>query len=386
MMTARWLPGNLTKFVAVMTLAGALSAFAPGRASAATCASWAGGQPPSPGLTTALNGVAVLSPCRAWAVGYENNGIGFQTLAVRWNGFSWRVVPSPNPAGLSGINILNGVAATSRRQAWAVGYINGIDRQTLIERWGGASWKVSHSPDPGGLGHDNVLTGVTAVSARSAWAVGYYSTGSATRTLIEHWNGAAWRQVRSPNPSGDSNLSGVSATSPGNAWAVGSFTRGGDERTLIEHWNGVRWKVVPSPNPAPSAFLTGVTARSGNIAWAVGAFIRGSFERTLTERWNGTRWTTVRSPNANTNSNSLAGVTATSSHNAWAVGFYFTASTARTLIEHWNGTAWSRVGSPNLSSESNELSAVAASSATSIWAAGFYDNNGTDQNLALHCC
>jgi hypothetical protein len=37
------------------------------------------------------------------------------------------------------------------------------------------------------------LSGVAALSAASAWAVGYtYPIGSSVKTLIEHWNGKSW--------------------------------------------------------------------------------------------------------------------------------------------------------------------------------------------------
>jgi hypothetical protein len=40
-----------------------------------------------------LTGVAVLSHAYAWAVGYQGST---KTLIEHWNGFSWKVVPSPN--------------------------------------------------------------------------------------------------------------------------------------------------------------------------------------------------------------------------------------------------------------------------------------------------
>jgi hypothetical protein len=38
------------------------------------------------------------------------------------------------------------------------------------------------------------LSGVSAMSASSAWAVGYtYPIGSGVKTLIEQWNGTSWK-------------------------------------------------------------------------------------------------------------------------------------------------------------------------------------------------
>ena len=94
------------------------------------------------------------------------------------------------------------------------------------------------------------LSGVAATSARNAWAVG--STKS--NILIERYNGRAWRQVPgtitlpqiapgiAPGAHDDS-LSAVAATSPRNAWAVGTVRRrlSADSLALILHWNGSAW-------------------------------------------------------------------------------------------------------------------------------------------------
>jgi len=148
------------------------------------------------------------------------------STSVSWNGTAWKQVPSPNPGSAS--NGLNGVAVISSRRAWAVGsYSNGTTDQarTLILRWNGTAWKKVRSPNPGSA--FNTLTGVAATSASNAWAVGFYDNGVGTpyRTLIVHWNGTAWKRVPSPNPSRFADvLNGVAATSARNAWAVGTAT------------------------------------------------------------------------------------------------------------------------------------------------------------------
>jgi hypothetical protein len=54
-----------------------------------------------------------------------------------------------------------------------------------------SSWTTGTPPSPGAS--DNLLRGVTALSACNVWAVGDYSnTGIGQRlTLAEHWNGTA---------------------------------------------------------------------------------------------------------------------------------------------------------------------------------------------------
>jgi len=76
------------------------------------------------------------------------------------------------------------------------------------------------SPSPSSAG--NALSGVAAISATDAWAVGYtIDKGDVKHTLIEHWNGKAWERVSSPDPGGAAELDGVAAAGATNIWAVG---------------------------------------------------------------------------------------------------------------------------------------------------------------------
>jgi hypothetical protein len=181
---------------------------------------------------------------------------------------------------------LNAVTATSASNAWAVGYSPG---ETLIERWNGKAWKFVNSLN---LGASGDLYGVTATSATSAWAVGYADTESTLSTLILRWNGKSWTRVPSPTPGPEGSfLYGVSASSPTSAWAVGySAVYSEGWKSLIEHWNGKTWKQVPSPNPFCSTCdsLIGVTGQPAGHAWAVGTVNVGGEVAIL--RWNGAAW------------------------------------------------------------------------------------------------
>jgi len=334
----------------------------------------------NPGRFDELTAVAAVSSCQAWAVGNYSGG----TLAENWDGTAWTQQPSPSP-GSAG-NGLFGVAATSATDAWAVGdYTTTADptqSQNLIEHWNGTEWKQVPSPNPSA---NSSLSAVADTSPTNAWAVGTYVTGAVTYTLIEHWNGTAWKQVASPSPGGTngSTLSSVDATSPTSAWAVGNyFSSGSVGKTLIEHWNGTAWKQVPVPEPANDGFLSGVDATSAASAWAVGNSSNGG---TLILHWNGTAWKQVPSPSpGGTNGSTLSSVDAISSASAWAVGSY--SNMDKTLILHWNGTTWTKVASPNPSPLANELFGVAATSPANIWAVGIRTILGAYLTLAFHCC
>jgi len=230
----------------------------------------------------------------------------------------WRLVSNPNPGSI--LNNLQGVAVVSPSDAWAVGYSSRgpggtllgqatevLGGQTLIEHWNGARWSIVPSPNPGSTA--NGLKAVAAVSTNDVWAVGYFSssgdsTGRGLQTAIEHWNGTQWSAVPSPSPGSIVNiLNGVADVSANDAWAVGYSSSGNfsyksqdgpifnfvQERTLIEHWNGTQWNIISTPNVGPyNNFLSGVARdpHSGAI-WAVGAYGEGyTPERTITEVWS----------------------------------------------------------------------------------------------------
>jgi len=294
----------------------------------------------------------------------------------------WSVVPSPNPNVVpSG---LSGVAAVSANDVWAVGtsgsQISG--GQTLIEHWNGAHWQIVKSPNPGSI--YNSLYGVTAVSATNVWAVGYYvHTTGVTQTLIEHWNGSRWSVVKSPSPASMNNeLFSVAAVSASDVWAVGFSTNNAPEQTtLIEHWNGTSWSVVKSPSPGSGDDLRAVAAVSASDVWAVGYTFNGSSIQTLVEHWVGTSWQVVKSPNVGT-SPTLSGVAAVSANHVWAVGSHNNSNNVfQTLTEQWNGKQWSVVTSP--SPGFTQLLGVAAVSPTNVWAVGYTDSNTLTEHY--HC-
>jgi hypothetical protein len=391
-MGPRWRTGRFSMALAALVLAGGLAGLGAGTAAAAGCQAWTGTQPPSPGdNSNHLQGVTVLSPCDAWAVGSATNSDGVaHTLIEHWNGSAWTVAPSPDPGTI--VNSLIGVRAVSARDIWAVGYYSsGADKTTLILHWDGASWTQVPSPSPGSVSR---LYAVRVVSARDAWAVGFHSTSAGHRTLILRWNGSTWQQVASPSPVGpgsEAELYSVATASGRDAWATGQvFTGSTRSTTLILHWNGRRWTAVHSPSPAHINELFGVGASSRTNAWAVGISRNsssGSPSQTLVLHWNGRRWTRVASPNpASTgNDNELDAVTVTGARSAWTVGSIVSGGVSRTLVLRWNGSRWARVMSPNPGASSS-LIGVSASSDGNVWAVGTFRSVGPSQALAVHCC
>jgi hypothetical protein len=331
-----------------------------------------------------LYGAAATSPADAWAVGYYSDGTAYQSLIEHWDGASWTTVPSPDPKGGSVLTTLTGVAATSARNAWAVGGYNpGSGPKTLIIHWNGSKWASVPSPNSGNSANYGSFSAVTAISGSDAWAVGEDGNGLVHHTLIAHWDGRRWRRVASPNVGTRSNfLFGVAAVSRSGVWAVGYYFTGSQEQTLIERWNGKSWAVVKSADVGGSAVtndLSGVTAVSARDAWAVGHTSPG---KTLIEHWNGARWTVVPSPTPGSGAN-LNAVAAVSANSIWAVGQWGQDHVGQTLIEHWDGRHWKQASSPDVAGTNNDSWWAVTTTRGTAWAAGTYVNMTTGQYQAL---
>lgn len=304
---------------------------------------------------------------------------------------TWSIVTSANTSTTQE-NVLYGVTCISASNCWAVGeYYDNVsgNYKTLIEQWNGSAWSVVTSPNANAT-EDNELYGVTCLSASDCWAVGEYSNGTADQTLVEHWNGASWAIVTSANTSAtqENYIRAVTCISASDCWAVGDYEPTGATQTLIEHWNGTSWAIIPSANTSSTQNndLYGVTCVSASNCQAVGYHSVGSGNQTLIEQWDGTSWSIVASPNfSGAQHNFLESLACTSASNCWAVGEYFDTSNHlyRTLIEQWNGNAWSIVTSPNVGNNFNELYGVTCTSASQCWAVGFYydDNSAAYQTL-----
>jgi alpha-tubulin suppressor-like RCC1 family protein len=135
---------------------------------------------PSPsgqaGVTT-LTGVAAVSPTDIYASGYQadvNNQNFREPFVLHWNGTAWSVVTVPN-AGGEGSQFL-GITALSGSDVWAVGDTDEPDGSilTLAERFNGTTWAIVPTPDPGQQGTliDNSLLAAASPGAGVVWAVG----------------------------------------------------------------------------------------------------------------------------------------------------------------------------------------------------------------------
>ncbi len=203
-----------------------------------------------PPRSSFLWSVKAISANNVWAVGEYLVGNDSFTLIEHWNGTNWSIVPSPN--GATGDGRLFGIGASSATDIWAVGEHNITDfngyGSSLALRWNGTQWSVVPTPTSGIQNDTSRLSAVTALSATDAWAVGTaINATSGLSTFIVHWNGTQWTRVASPSvpPAGSTGwnqLQDIAAVSPGNLWTVGygqpSF--GTPHITITEHFtNGL---------------------------------------------------------------------------------------------------------------------------------------------------
>ena len=367
---------------------------------------------------TATNCVAVGS------VGFSSTYSGPpKTLIERWNGTSWSIVPSPNPAPKFGFgDALSSVACPSAATCITVGHFGSgvlVEQQhgttwsvvatpklavggslqaltcasttnctavganqggpTLVEHWDGTRWSIVASPQPGGF--INSLHAVSCAGADSCLAVGTYETVSAITPFVQRWNGTSWSVVPLPTDASQSRLASVSCVSATNCFAVGSYLDSSATKTLIEHWNGVTWSIVASPNPsgASDSVLTGVSCPTATSCLAVGSYENATAAGTLAERWNGARWSIVPSPRAPT----FSAVSCPTASTCFAVGSEVTQG-ADLLVEKWSGGRWSVIQRANPSGFNNYLTSVSCVSVTSCAAVGYVGSDLADQPVLEH--
>jgi hypothetical protein len=205
---------------------------------------WAVEPTPSPAdaIYVAFNGVACPTPRSCTAVGLLiDSNFNFLTFAEHWSGSTWEIQSTPNPTGTDGPNgtLEGGVSCPTPAACTAVGQWSPSPAPhpgvTLAERWNGATWAVQATPNPAAVDavdgtHNAPFAGVACPTPNSCTAVGNYDSGDADGdflALAEGWNGTGWSVQQAASPVGAfySALHGVSCPTPRTCVAVGESTR-----------------------------------------------------------------------------------------------------------------------------------------------------------------
>ncbi len=268
-------------------------------------------------------------------------------------------------ANLKSFDVLNAVSCASPTNCTAVGQYYqtaGGPQLTLIERWNGTAWRLEPAPS---IGRGSTLDSVSCPSATSCTAVG---------SLILGWQGVRWKVELRSSP-----FVSVSCVTPISCMAVGVTSGGAPESG---YWDGTNWRLEPMPQPrhrAQNITLAGVSCTGPSFCLAVGDYSYGvgampspgARDKTLAERWNGLSWRVISSVNV-ARWNQLSAVSCTSPRACTAAGS--SASQQFALAERWNGSTWKTQHVPDVNLIGyTRLTAVSCSSASACMAVGTYD-------------
>ncbi|HUD37619.1 MAG TPA: hypothetical protein VMR14_12010 [Streptosporangiaceae bacterium] len=392
-----------------------------------TKAGWTVQPVPQPAEGSSLSGIWCGSASECIAVGQSPTSGGSVPLAESWNGGTWQILVTPQPAG-DPASELSAVSCTSAAKCTAVGSATKGNREApLAERWNGAKWQIQATRKPAGAA-DGVLGGVSCTSATRCIAVGDGSTGTHAKALAEVWNGAKWAIAPTPDlPSGFTQLSAVSCPSSNSCMATGLG--------VAERWNGAKWSLVKIGKPGGTeADLSSVSCTRAGPCYAAGANFVEGVQMLVAEYWNGSRWQ-VQGAQVTTSydSSGLSGVSCTTATNCTTVGFYHdpvdgdralafdfslrwqdqsplpfngvvstglnavscaspqacvaigtfqTATAFESFAETWSGGTWSSESTPK--PKVTNLAAVSCTAATSCTAVGDIVTNGIPLTLAEH--
>jgi hypothetical protein len=309
---------------------------------------------------------------RAWRAALvaglvSSAGLAASPAAAASAPVAWGTTTSA-PAGTLGN--LFGVAASSPSDVLAVGGYNPGESPTALltrpyaEHWDGSRWTATTVPlaqvYPAQAAQ---LNGVAEVAAGDGWAVGTVSdpSSSASRTLAYHWNGSTWQRASTPNPGGPSQgneLAAVAARASNDVWAAGG-AGAYPEASLVLHWNGSTWAQVRVPSIGA---LDAVTVTSASVWVAAGNKV---------ERFTGSAWTALPALPPNVG---IAGLAHTAAglwavgEQSFVCGEGGTCTSSYAAL--WNGSAWTAApagGGTGLSGVAATGPAVLATGGTGVW-------------------
>jgi hypothetical protein len=195
---------------------------------------------PGPSMTdwAALAGLSctTATACVLTANQHLSNSFG----ALSWNGRDWASEAVASP---SGVRIVQMTAITCRTSVcvavgtWGKQFTANV--RSLAERWNGKRWSIL--PTPADL--NKQLASVSCPTSKACVAVGY----AGPYVLAESWNGHRWLITPAQSPGRNADLVGVSCVSATACMDVGSpAIEGALSEPLAEWWNGKRWSLTQS--------------------------------------------------------------------------------------------------------------------------------------------
>ena len=280
--------------------------------------------------------VAATSARNAWAMGNtdESGATGGQDAAAHWNGKAWK--PVTLPAAAQGY--VAEASAPAPGNVWAVTYLG------AALHYNGSKWTARQFPGTG------ELTGVTAFGPANVWVFG--GPGAAPGLGTWHYDGKNWKQWKTGNAAGLERASAVSASS---IWAIGSLL---SPDSTIDHFTGKAWHLVSAKALQGLQFLS-IKAFSDRNVW-VTALSDNTASVDYLLHYNGTRWTRITAPKGM----QLSSPTSDGHGGLWLAGFALATSKGYFVHRSASGT-WA---SSAASGAVEGLTAIPG--ASGLWAVG----------------
>lgn len=274
---------------------------------------------------------------------------------------SWQIINSPYVNGTS--SGLEAIAVAAPNDIWAGGSFDqegDPDSHTLLEHWDGAQWTIVDTPDVGRVRDFFVA------SPDDVWALG--SAFKPNTQYLLHWDGNTWHKVAS-----DIHARSIGGTSGTDVWQI-------EYPWATRHWDGTSWNAASGPPPSGIAEpLWDMKAFTPNDAWGVGSYrINAAIHGGIIVHWDGTEWTYRGSP-----SDDLLALDGVSSSDLWVAGSPNTPTT-KNYLYHWDGQGWTRYRAPKPGNLYAVFTGLAAVSQNDVWAVGHtYTSPTTEERILM---
>jgi subtilisin family serine protease len=321
------------------------------------------------------------------AVGKQTISGTSSPYAQYWNGSAWTNQSAATPEGATAGELQSDHCLSKTSCVSAGSYTTKSGTFSLVESWNGTSWSIQTTPNPAGA-TETKLNGVSCNVITACIAVGYSNASGKWATAMLG-NSGTWSLQTVPKPAGaiSSEFRGVECTSSTSCVAVGVYnTSASTYWAMAATWNGTVWSLQTVPKPpaeAKRSVLQDVSCSSGTACTAVGGLFNSSFvQETFVVRWNGTSWTQQTSPNPTGSTNSvLQNVSCSGSSACVAVGDWLS-GTWRPMAQDWNGTTWSLEFSPRpYGATFGLLEGVSCRSTTCLGVGWYTDSGGKNKTL-----
>lgn len=330
--------------------------------------------------------VDVVSPDDVWAVGWDGDVEAERSFVLRWDGSQWTRTDLP-PADDRTL-FANAISAVSSDDVWVGGSSlsksGPRDWDAWVTHWDGAEWSTLETPDPPG---DEHVFDVHATGS-DVWAVGGQDIGD--EALLMRYDGAGWEVFDAPETRGEyETIAAVSGTGPDDIWGGGNFyvDRFGDNRPFVVHWDGEAWRRVRTPRTLSrsGAEITAVDAETPGATWLAGS------RRTSRDKSNGfalirrdSGWRLTFVPNLR-GGEGMATIDAVSPDEVWMGGYRSVPEVRYPLAFRWDEEAWTRVPVED-PRRWGDITAIGAVGDGTAWAVGDASDRTASEDVAWRAC